>query len=460
MREKIAIIATIVVVIVVLIALNTATYVAKDETKDREWSPDRSTYHAGPTGTRALYDFLSESGYRVMRWREAPEKLLSSNGQNVQTFVVVGKTQLEFDDEQAASLLEWVARGGRLVLVDRNPQSELLPTSGPWSVQTEQTSFAGMDADPGNVQQMTETAVPLHPLQPTLLTRAVESVMPSRLATAIHITAVPQHSDSVTSEHGTTEGEREASGKSKEALTETAGNEKSTAPLLHIGNEKLAVLADYPHGLGRIVLVSDPYVFTNGGIKLQDNLQLAINVLTTPEGLLAFDEYHQNHGVTQNALIGYFSGTPILALCGQFALLMLLVLWTRARRFARPLPLPVIDRRSKLEFVASMAELQERAGAYDLAIENIYSRTRRALARYAGAAYNSPRAEIAACVAARSSLDARKLETLMRQCEETINGQKINWRQSLDLVQRLREVERALGLRMRSRDVRQAAENI
>jgi hypothetical protein len=48
----------------------------------------------------------------------------------------------------------------------------------------------------------------------------------------------------------------------------------------------------------------------------------------------------------------------------------------------------------------------------------------------------------------------------MRQCEEVINGQQINWRQSVDLVRRLRELERELGLGMRSRDARQAAENI
>ena len=57
-------------------------------------------------------------------------------------------------------------------------------------------------------------------------------------------------------------------------------------------------------------------------------------------------------------------------------------------------------------------------------------------------------------------IDRNKLETLMRQCEEAINGQPINWRQAIDLVRRLREVERDLGLRMRSREVRQAAENI
>ena len=82
------------------------------------------------------------------------------------------------------------------------------------------------------------------------------------------------------------------------------------------------------------------------------------------------------------------------------------------------------------------------------------------LARYAGLNYNSSRSEIAANIASRSNIDQQQLETLMRQCEEAINGQPINWRQAVDLVRRLRELERKLGLRMRSRDVRQAAENI
>jgi hypothetical protein len=107
-----------------------------------------------------------------------------------------------------------------------------------------------------------------------------------------------------------------------------------------------------------------------------------------------------------------------------------------------------------------MAELQERSGAFDLAIENIYTRTRRVLARHAGLDYNSSRSEIASRIAERSSIDKQKLETLMRQCEEAINGGSITARQSIDLVKRLREVEKGLGLLTRRRDERQAAEKI
>jgi hypothetical protein len=107
-----------------------------------------------------------------------------------------------------------------------------------------------------------------------------------------------------------------------------------------------------------------------------------------------------------------------------------------------------------------MAELQQRARAFDLAIENIYTRMRRVLARHAGVDYNSPRSEIAARIAVRGTIDGNSLETLMRECEEVINGRPCTWRESIDLVRRLREVERDLGLGMRQREARQAAENI
>src|SRR5215467_10722042 len=118
MRQRLTIILTIVVILGLLVVLNTITYVKEQKVNDSELSANRSTYHAGPTGTRALYDLLSESGHKVMRWRESTEKLLGSSGEQVTTFVVIGRTQLPFTHEEASSLLEWVEEGGQLVLID------------------------------------------------------------------------------------------------------------------------------------------------------------------------------------------------------------------------------------------------------------------------------------------------------------------------------------------------------
>lgn len=463
MRQRLTIILTFVVIIGVLVIINTVSYVKKEELQDSEIQPNRSTYHSGPTGVRALHDFLSESGYKVMRWREAPEKLLGKAGQNIATFVVIGTTQLPFSDDQIKALHQWISFGGCFVLIDRSPDVHLLPRTEDWTVTSRTLDFPMFDLDPADASEMTKDVTPFSPVQPTRLTHGIESVLPSRFAGRLAINPAVQKKPKIVGPKKAVPGAHTDEPESDDEVKSSDEPEVATvspAPVVHVADSNGALLVDYSYGRGRVIVLSDPYVVANRGINSKDNLQLAINALTAAGGLIAFDEYHQGRGATGNAFATYFSGTPVLAIAGQVVLLVLLLLWTRARRFARPLPLAQVDRRSSLEFVASMAELQERSRAFDLAIENIYSRTRRVLARYAGVNYNSSRAEIAERVAARSQLEKHQLETLMRQCEEVINGQAVNWRQAVDLVKRLRELERKLGLRMRSRDVRQAAENI
>jgi hypothetical protein len=462
MRQRLGIIISIIVAIGVLVLINSVAYVSEGEKQDSEMNPNRSTYNAGATGTRALHDFLNEGGYQVMRWREPFSQLLGASGQQIQTFVIVGRTRLSIDEEEASTLLLWVARGGRLVIIDRRTEDYLLPRSGKWKVTTELLDFPGA-LDATNSEQMTEGVKPAIPAQPTLLTRDIAAVMPSRYVAAIKVFSLSDEEEKKQAQKEPADPEDGFSSGSDEAPAPPATGQPATsspAPVVHLSSSRAPLLIDYPHGRGRIVLLSDPYIVANGGISLKDNLQLALNVLAAPAGLIAFDEFHQGHGTTHNAFVGYFAGTPVLAICGQIVLLILLVIWTRGRRFARPLPLPQVDRRSSLEFVASMAELQQRARAYDLAIENIYSRTRRVLARYAGVDYNSPRKVIAERIASRSAVSAHQLETLMRQSEEAINGGVISERQTIQLVKRLREIETTLGLRMRSREVKQSAQNI
>ncbi len=458
MRQQLTVILTVIVIIAVLVILNSVSRLKQEKTQDFEVAPNRSTYHSGPTGVRALHDFLSESGYKIIRWRETPRRLLGDSGKLVNTFVIVGQTQIPFGDDDRKSLREWVAAGGRLVLIDRK-LNDLAPESEGWRLNYSTLETPTLDTDPANSKQMIQGVTAFQPVQPTTLTSRIQSVLPSRFAA--RLTVFPPDEKDSPEEGGiirvAPQVKRIAD---DEPPPRALGTPSSPAPIVHIGDGHGALLVDYSYGFGKVVILTDPFIVSNGGIALNDNLQLAINTITARNGVIAFDEYHQGRGVTQNALAAYFSGTPVLALAGQLILLVLVVLWTRARRFGRPLPLPQVDRRSSLEFVASMAELQQRSRAYDLAIENIYTRTRRVLARYAGLDYNSPRSEIASRIAARSSIDGHKLETLMRQCEEAINGAPISSRQSIDLVRRLREVEKELGLFMRQRDMRQAVENI
>ncbi|HET9788058.1 MAG TPA: DUF4350 domain-containing protein, partial [Pyrinomonadaceae bacterium] len=340
MRQRLTIILTFVVIIGVLVLLNSLTYVKDESPHDMEIAPNRSTYHSGPTGTRAFHDYLSESGQKVIRWRETTEKLPGSSGALISTFVVVGDTQVPFTEEEAKALHKWIASGGRFVLIHRDSQSFVLPKSQGWSFGLTQTAHPDLDSDPADVTKMTENVTAFQPVQPTALTRSVASVMPSRFASRITIVSPAENSSET----------YETPDIADEKLDQYL--ETSASPITHLADKNGAVLIDYAYGIGRVVVLSDPYIVANGGISLNDNLQLAINMLGNSGGVIAFDEYHQGRGISGNAFATYFAGTPVLALAAQLVLLVLLILWTNARRFGRPLPLAQIDRRSSLEFVA------------------------------------------------------------------------------------------------------------
>ena len=460
MRQRLALVITLIIVVIVLVALNAASYVRVEHVSDSESAPDRSTFNSGATGTQAFYDFLHESGHQVVRWREGASSLLSYNGVKPDVFVVIGELQVPYSNRETREILQWVDAGGRLVIIDRHPDWRLLAGLKNWSVETQAFSYPWSDLDPNDFEQMTSGVKALRPSQPTALARNVDSVMPSRFMGVMTLSSGKRIQPSPTP---TPDSDEEESNDpeypptpDEHESTHGGPDRDAPAPVIQLADERGALLFDYTYGKGSIVILSDPYIVANNGVGRADNLLLAINVVASHGGMIAFDEFHQGRAVTHNALFQYFSGTPVLAICAQLGLIGLAIVWSRGRRFARPLPLPHVDRRSKLEFVASMAELQQRARAHDLALENIYGRVRRVLVRYAGLNNSSPRAEIARRVAARSGLNRDDLETLMRNCEDTINGAPTNGKETLRLVRRLREIEAMLGLRTRARDVKQA----
>ena len=496
MQGRLAIFLTVAVVVVLLVALNAASYVRVETEADLEFRPDRSTHNAGATGTRALHDFLRQSGFRVARWAQPPSALLGGkSSERPETFVVIGQLRRPFAGEEARILVRWVWEGGRLVVIDRTPDDALLPASGGWHVSAETFDFPDMYTRPDEPEAMTAGVRPISPAQPTLLTRDVDQIMPSRFASRLHINATSHDDigaggdrdatrragdvDDDTEEGGAArvEDEEDASsppplvrlpptaapGVSVETTDEPppAEADATRAPVRHFPDARPgegALLVDYAYGRGRVVVLADPYVVSNGGISRADNLQLAVNVVAaSSDGLIAFDEYHQGlGGGAGRGAFAFFAGTPVLWMFAQAGAVALALLWSRGRRFARPLPAPHVDRRSKLEFVASMAELQQRARAHGLAVENVYARTRRALARYAGLAPDAPHEEIAARVAARTGRDAAQLEALLAECEAAAaDQQRTPARKALALVRHLRDLERDLGIRMRAREIRQ-----
>ncbi len=462
MRQKLFIFLALIFLIIVLVGLNAASFVQKEKVPDSEANPNRSTYNFGATGTRAFYDLLAETGRRPTRWLESPSTLLSGVKNKPSTFVVVGQTRREFTDKEIEQLLRWVSLGGRLVIIDREPPEELVKTTANWLLSTlnsKENIF--FDADPSNPNQMTGKTSAAKPTQPTVFTNKVNAVQSSRFASSLNFEHISdgnvsevrdknkkQINESGTSENPLPPKPTNSEDSFDEELSEHTETDALAAPVVHLANKDKNLLVDFPFGSGQIVYLTDPYIVSNGGIGLVDNAQLAINIAASPEGIIAFDEYHQGYGEGNNQILTYFAGTPVVAIFLQLLVIVGLIFFTQSRRFARPLPETEPNRLTKLEYVSAMAELQRRTKAFDLAIENIYTEFRRQTSRLVGVDnFTTSYKDLARMIAERGKLNAAEVENLMFKCEDIIRGEPTNKKEVLQITSSLREIEEKLGLK-------------
>ncbi len=501
MKQKLFISLFLILLVGVLAGLNAVSYVQKEKTPDNEVIPNRSSFNSGATGTQALYTLLSETGRKVIRWQKTTAELPNNGKSTPNVFVVIGVVRKKFTEKETDDLLRWVASGGHLVLIDREPPEALVTTTANWQIKFEpQNPYGILTADPSDQKQMIGEDAAFKPVQPTVFTGSVNAVQPSQFASSIGFerfvedkvaperrsgnetgTAPPPPpkiaptptediEDSDTESGPITQFDAAPAGNRRDlrvskkedqlyvvpsptpveldAITgDTIESPSQNAPVIHLASGDKNLLVDAPYGEGRITFLADPYIVSNGGISLVDNAQLAINILAAGDGVVAFDEYHQGYGANKNEFLKFFEGTPIVAMFFQAVVLIGLVFYSQSRRFARPVSEPEPDRLSKLEYVSAMAELQERASAYDLAIENIYSDFRRRAARLLGADNLSVKYdELAKLIAERTGLAAGDVAAILYKCEDIIRGEPTGKREVLKLSGEVRLLETKLGL--------------
>lgn len=448
MRRNLFIVIAIALVLAVIIALSAAGNLELDRPPENELLPVRSSYNAGPTGTRAFYQLLEESGQPVTRWRESFKSL---NGAAAPALlVIVGPFSAALGAERAEGMLpadeaqalqQWIAHGGHALIVSRFPQAqfgdpmvqaEITATNPPWTAPPELL-----------VDNRSDELI----VQPTELTRNLRGLALSALAARLKFEApVPDDQEASTGAQPAPIGMADLE---SDTTTETEVLAALYAPVIHLGDDQGAVLADFHYGKGRLVFLSDPFVIANNGLARGANLQLALNLVRALKGAerrILFDEFHHGYRSESNPLIRYVRGTPVPWLLLQGLLLGLLIIYSFGKRFARPLPLSQVDRHSPLEFVASMASLQQTARARALALENIYPRFKTQLCRRLGLSARASAEEIANQLQRRRLLVPEpELRQTLNQTEAVLAGEQIDDAELVNLVSRMRRLLILLG---------------
>ena len=468
MKQKIILLLVLIVLAITLVGLNLASYTQKPKEIDSEANPNRSSFHSGATGTLAFYSLLNESGRKVVRWQESMDGLKTAGKRSPSVLVVIGTLRRDLSEIEETQLLEWVSEGGRLVVIDRYPADAILTSSTDWKIDFASRGTASIfTIDPSDSVAMTKDEPAAKPSQPSVLTAGINAIQPSVLASKIILRRMNSREVRQSRPIGPSSSPPIATNKPPEPrqspfTKSNTGDGYATngqpmngetigdAPVRHFGTGDQNIVVDVPYGAGQIIFVSDPFIVSNSGIALVDNAAFAIN-LTSTDGIVAFDEYHQGYGADQNRLFQFFAGTPVVAIFFQFVLLAGFVFYSRSRRFARPVPDAESDRLSKLEYVGAMAELQQRTKAYDLAIENVYREFKSRSTRLLGLNNQTTTVtELAIAIVQRTSIERSEIESALDSCEQIMFGERTNKGQVVELVSKLRDYEAKLGIKRRS----------
>ncbi len=391
MRRSVLTFVLVGIVLAILVGLN-VVLMSEPRRTQTEQSGDRSSYEASPFGTLAYYTLIEERGRHALRFQEPFSKLKDAHVATL--FVIVPAANLQPSEEEITALEDWVAKGGCLVVIDREVHLE-----------TRLGRFDTAEQLAGDVKAVL----------PSPYTRGVSQLRLTDYATGI-----------------------------------VDGTGES---LVHFAAPNGALLIDKTYGRGHVTILTEPYIVQNNGIRENDNLALALNLVdgVAQEGTVAFDEYHHGHGNRlagndHSGLRGYVENTPVPWIVAQLGLLAIAVAMTAGARYGRAVPLGQHRRTSALEFVSSMANIQRLARASDVAVENVYSSFRARLCRYANVPSDTPPATLAAAAARRGGTDPARLRDAIDRCEDAMHGKSLTSHELVTLVSELRSIEALLKL--------------
>lgn len=270
-----------------------------------------TTYSTSAEGASALYTWLGQSGFRTERLQFQDYSL----DDDVAALLMLRPREPVLEDE-ATTTLEWVERGGTLILADDNA-----PLFGAGNALFPALKF---ESRVYSDTQIIERGIPTQPVLD-------QPVAESALMRAERF-LVPQRDDYTV--------------------------------LLHGGNQPL--LVGIQHGRGYIYLSSSALPFTNEGLRDEQNARLVLNLLRrVPRGgRIQFDELHHgylNPPTPTSTLLGTPWGWAATYLVGVVAGYLIL----SGRRFGRPIPFREEQpMRSSAEYVESMADLLQRGGKH------------------------------------------------------------------------------------------------
>ena len=375
-----------------LLALSLASFVIAPV--DTTPPIDGSSFANHPSGARAAFLALKESGYDVRPSYE-PISLLRAEPSAV---LILAEPALPPSQGDLRALLAFIERGGT-VLATGSAAAGFLPGL-PWKPPGSHRS--------GNPSSRAPNAEPPAP-------SAVDAAIPSRLSDGVpRTTTVPAPS----------------------ALANTSRY------VTIYGTDARPAIVAARLGKGLAIWWAGSTPLTNAGVAESRSVDLLVNVIGTPiDREVWWDEHYHGHS---RSLASYVKGTSLPFAGAQLALVILAALLAFSRRRWPIRAAYVEPRASPLEFVDSMGALYQRANIPAGMVRTVRGRVRRLLAAACGLPPGVPDEHLSQAAGPRVSTPPARLQALLAGSAEAADNPDLPPEDARRLVAELQRVSMAL----------------
>lgn len=339
----------VLVAAVALLAIYSWTVKAAQDYYDASL-PDPSVSNEAPMGLSVWYRYLGKLGLRPRRLETFDELPPRS------VIVIAAPFQLTPTESEGRRLNDWVADGGRLVLLGGEVGTLARPL--------------GLTAEP-SFDVADETQTVLEPLLPSTYGAGVGRIEPGA-----------------------------------ERLDEGSAPEW----VIHYGGRGKAAVLSCTKGRGTITWVASPYAVSNEGIGREDNATLGVLLAGAGSLPVYFDEYHQGRG--DKGGIWDEIGWTARWIAIFAALAALVVVLAFARRLGPPIPAVEMPAARTAAYISTLADLYRRAGARATALESLEDGLKRALVRRHGSLERGSASRPSAADALARSATLRETEDI------------------------------------------------
>ncbi|MCE9637980.1 MAG: DUF4350 domain-containing protein [Planctomycetes bacterium] len=330
-----------------------ATAVVFGSSKNRDADLRATSWNDERRGAHALYLLLEDCGVPVARETAPPASIADSP--TARTIVVLAPSWA-VSKAEARSLLDWAAKGGRLVVVDApsTPPAQMIdvdPLLHPAGLETKNASGKGDDVKVLDGEWAADVA-DVHWSPRLVLHDRNAAVAP------VVVTPAPPGAPATPSAPNPAES------------TATPTDERASPPETLVESADGPLVARVRFGAGEVVAIADAQLLANETLGRGDNALLVVRILSDPaRSAVAFDEFH--HGYTATGVRAGFverlAGMVVHTWVGRAFLLValagLVFAGGAAVRLGAPLPEAAPPRRALREHADALGRLLEGAHA-------------------------------------------------------------------------------------------------